>query len=68
LGTCATAASGFLFSPLYIALNSANTQAYVTLGNFNQVQVCPINGDGTFGTCVVAGSTGFNNVQGIAIH
>jgi hypothetical protein len=47
-----------------IALNASNSMAYVT--NYgNTTYQCPVQADGTFGTCVV--QTGFSDAVGVAV-
>ena len=45
-------------NPLGIVLNNSGTIAYVTnTDSTNTVSICPIQNDGTFGTCVDSGNT-----------
>jgi len=61
--SCFVAASG-LSQAWGIALNSTNTTAYIT--NFgNNTYICPILGDGTFGTCTTDSS--FSEVVGVTL-
>jgi DNA-binding beta-propeller fold protein YncE len=66
-GSCTTATTGTLDDPFGIALNPANTFAYVTQLRRDNVLVCPITG-GTLGTCSDTGGTGFDAPYSMAIN
>lgn len=59
LGSCADSAnSGVPFiRPITIALNSANSLAYVTNQEADSVSICPITANGNFGNCYYADNT-----------
>jgi len=48
-----------------IAINPANTVAYISQSFGNNVYVCPIQGDGTFGACTSI--PGFNGTFGVVL-
>lgn len=55
-------------SPRSVAINPANTFAYVVnQTSTSTISQCPINTDGTFGTCVTVGS-GFSSAEGITLN
>ena len=68
-GTCNTTALLLFNDPNIIAINPADTFAYI--GNFatNTFTYCAINGDGSFGACNPAGGPGFPTAaEGIAFN
>ena len=64
--------SGDIFDyPISIALNSDETQAYVTNNANSTVSICPLNIDGSFGVCQNANHTGislFNGPESIVLN
>ena len=67
IGTCATTGSGPNSFTEGIAINAANTFAYITYPIPGDVYLCPINPNGSFGTCV-SGATGFHAPTQVAIN
>lgn len=65
-GTC-NATGSFAFDIDYIAINPANTVAYVLSSTNQTVSACPIQTNGSLGTCTFTGS-GFVSPRNIAIH
>lgn len=64
-----TALNSPVFSgPIGITLNKAGTFAYITENKSNQVSVCPINADGTFGTCKNSETGPLNQPGGIVLY
>jgi DNA-binding beta-propeller fold protein YncE len=65
LGTCTTSDPGNTFhGPAGISLNQASTFAYISnsinVGGNRNISVCPLNGDGSLGTCTEFISPLFN--------
>jgi hypothetical protein len=59
LGACSVndgGVSGWNPETMTMLTRGGGTYAYVGESNYNTIFVCPINGDGTFGTCTVAGT------------
>lgn len=55
-GACTVSNDPTFINPVGIAINSSNTYAYVAINSFSPsvsfgVSICPINNDGSFGTC-----------------
>lgn len=64
LGNCTLSPTTTLNHPVAIDINNDNTFAYLTnsqnVGGNRNASICPLNPDGTFGTCVEFISTLFN--------
>ncbi len=72
-GTCTTFSGngtfgiGPLQGPTQVMLNSAATLAFITT-NANNISICPVNNDGSFGTCNVSnGNDTFLDTQGVSL-
>lgn len=61
----AASATNGIANPWMIALNQANTVAYVSENNGTNVYTCPILPDNTFGNCTATG--GFISTYGLAL-
>jgi hypothetical protein len=53
LSTCTNVASSLVGSVTAVTINSDNSTGFVTINN-GVIYACPINPDGTFGTCPIA--------------
>ncbi len=74
LGTCAnTNASNIFARPTFMALNNSASTAYVVNSNVSatnagSVSICPINANGTFGSCTTATTGLLDDPFGIALN
>jgi hypothetical protein len=65
VGSCQAVGTGFNGA---IALAFGGQFAYVSNLFNNTISVCPVNSDGTWGTCTVATDASFNSVYGLTVN
>lgn len=65
LTACTASNPGGLSGPIAIALNTANTFAYISNNN-NTISVCSINADATFGSCSASNPNSTFNSPGVS--